>query len=86
MQNEEPGNEGEEKQVEKVTLVRKARGKGWAWSWDSYVFWRDGPRRLWRWALESWDDDGVGIQHHGAAADLGGAVAAAKHHRDTYPR
>lgn len=85
MHDEKPGNRGDE-QVEEITLVRKARGKGQAWSWDSYVFWWDNGSRLWRWALESWHDDGVGIQHHGGAEDLGGAVAAAKEHRDTYPR
>lgn len=43
-----------------------------------YILWREpryGPEGF-RWALRSWQDDGVGLKTHGAAFSLQGAARA----------
>lgn len=47
-----------------------------------YRLWPDqapGSTR-WRWALDTWPDDGLGIPTHGACASLALAVEACKEH------
>lgn len=67
-----------------VTLY-KTRIKGAeVWEADGYIYWPDGRQRLWRWARKDWLDDGIGLQHHGAAATVEAAVAAARQHAAEY--
>jgi len=60
----------------RATTIKDTR----VWASEGYIFWPDPRLRGWRWAKEHWADDGVGLQHHGAAATLEAAVAAAREH------
>jgi len=45
-----------------------------------YIFWPCASSSRWRWSLKDWPDDGIGLQHHGAADSLPAAVEAAFAH------
>lgn len=72
---------------ERVTLRRVRIRDAWVWETTDgrYIFWPDTRIRGWRWSKREWEDDGVGIQHHGAAATLEAAVSAALAHERNYP-
>jgi hypothetical protein len=45
-----------------------------------YKIWRDELQRCWRWAHDSWPDDGLAIAGHGSARTREEAVRAAHEH------
>jgi hypothetical protein len=68
-----------------ITLRRVCIRDTYVWERGDYIFWPDARTRGWRWAKKEWEDDGVGIQHHGAAHTLEAAVYAAQQHAADYP-
>ena len=55
-----------------------------AWACGPYLFWQEARRRWWRWARREWRDDGIGIQHHGAAETIEAALEQAEAHDALY--
>lgn len=79
---------GNESSSDEKIVLRRVQIRD-TWVYESrggrYIFWPDHRVRGWRWSKREWEDDGVGIQHHGAAATLEAAVHAALAHERDYP-
>jgi len=75
-------------QEETITLLPSQdehHPASWTTQDGKYKLWHDGRFvHPYRWARRDWEDDGVGLQHHGGATTLEQAAVACLSHQRLY--